>query len=229
MKNKNGVQPKQQKSLKEDYVNRELLAESLGKNLVSKEGVDLLSDLLCDKEALVRSAAINSFRQIGRKKYVSKILPLLNDNSLFVRIDAVECLAELGGKNSMKFLLPYINDRSEVVRMYIGTCLGEIGSRSVIKKIEEVVKNEHSNLAKAGLLHGLYLLGKKERLAEILALLKCKRYRVRCSVANGLANLLCKENKKVIKEALSKALKNEDTIAVKSSLRNTLRLAQRGK
>lgn len=222
MKNKTGVQSKQ-KVMRDDYVTRELLAESLGKDTISKEEVELLSELLKDKESIVRSAAINSFWRIGKKKYISRILPLLNDCNEVVRVDAVECLAALGGKSASSVLLQHINDRSEIVRMYIGTCLGEIGDHTVIERIENALKEEHSSLAKVGLLQGLILLGKQERLLDILSLLKCRRYQVRCATANSLIDLVCKENKKNINEALTIALRKENTLAVKSSIEKALR------
>jgi len=202
---------------------REKFAESLGRRSDSEKVGRMLTYLLRDKAALVRSEAIKALMKINNDRYLSELVPLLDDKDEVVRVDAIECVALLGGKSASKYLIRLISDRSELVRAYAGTVLGEIGGKSYAKTMEKRLEQERGGLAKLGLLEGLFLLGQKERLSEILKLINSKRYHVRCSVANTLPSLVNKDNKKIIAESLINAFKREATVAAKSSIRDALK------
>lgn len=213
----------EQKINSEEYVIREKFARYLGRSKKIMEAPKLLTRLLKDKEPIVRSEAVKSLMKIGDKKYFSKVLPLLNDKDEVVRVDAVECVASLGGEKALKYLTKQLDDRSELVRRYVGGWIGEIGDKIFVAYLERKLKDERSNLAKVGLLEGLYLLGQEERLSELIHLLKSRRYMVRCALAHTLASLVNKKNKEAIRESLINALKAETTVAAKSSMKNALR------
>lgn len=205
-----------------DYRTREEFAKFLGENEKIKERAELLVYLLNDKSNFVRSQALESLMLVGKKKYLKYILPLLDDKDEVVRADAIECIGILGGKKAATYLINSLDDRCDMVRMYAGTVIGECKDKSFIKYLEKRLEKERSNLAKVGLLDGLYLLGQEEKLENLLQLFKSRRYHVRCSVANILQALVNKKNKKRIKESLLRALSKEDTVAAKSSIENAL-------
>jgi hypothetical protein len=89
--------------------------------------------------------------------------------------------------------------------------------------LQKALRKEKSALAKVGVFEGLYLLGDSERISDIVHLMKNKRYVVRCAAANTLLALADRKNKKIIKETLTDALKNESTVAVKSTIENALK------
>lgn len=213
----------EQKIKNEDPIVRENFAEFLGQRKNIKEAPKLLTRLLRDSNYNVRCAAINSLKKIGGKKYFLKVLPLLNDKDELVRVAAVECVAYLGGEKASRYLIKHLDDRSELVRKHVGGWIGEIGDKTLTKYLVDRLKHERSGLAKVGLLEGLYLLGQEERLLEIIRLFRSRRYQVRCCVANILASLVNKQNKRLIRESLVNALNIETTIAVRSSIKNALR------
>ncbi|MCL5773091.1 MAG: HEAT repeat domain-containing protein [Firmicutes bacterium] len=205
------------------YLVRERLANFLGRRKNITEAPGILVRLLNDKSSFVRSEALNSLMKIGSKKYFSKVLPLLDDKNYVVKIDAIECIARLGKKRALKHLLKHLKDKNGIVRMYVGTVIGEIGDKTCAGYLEKRLKIEHSSHAKVGLLDGLYRLGQKERLLGLIHLLKSRNYRVRCAVANTFASLINKRNQSLIKESLLNALKNEATVAARSSMEGALK------
>lgn len=217
----------EQRIKNKDYRVREKVARFLGRRKSIKGACKLLVRLLSDKESLVRSAALISLRRIGNKKYSFMVLPLLNDRDEVVRVDAVECVAWLGGKKALKYLINHLNDKSGLVRRYIGGSIGDLGDKTHIKYLETRLINERSGLAKVGLLEGLYLLGQKDRILELIRLLKSKNYRVRCATASTLTSMANRKNKNLIIDALLKALENETTIGGKERLEDALNYLQK--
>lgn len=212
------------KAKNKDYRVREALAESLGKKRAAKENLDLTFFLLNDSESLVRIQALKSLMLIGEKKYFKKVVPMLNDKEEIVRINAVECVAALGRRDAIRYLKKHINDRSEIVRSFIGASIGEIGARKEVSTLEKRLEVEKSPLAKVGLLEGLYQLGQEKRLLELLCLLSHPKYHVRCAVANSASEIINRDNKKLIREMLSQALKYETAVAVIDSIKETLKI-----
>jgi len=205
-----------------DYRVREKFAKYLGENKGIKYGPELLVYLLDDKNTLVKSQALESLMLVGNKKHLNKVLPLLDDDDEIVRICAIECIGELGKKKAGKLVVKHLDDPYDAARRSAGIIIGESGDKTLIEFLEKRLTKEKSDLAKVGLLEGLYLLGQEKRLKEILKLFDSPRYHVRCSLANSLYLLVNGKNKKIIKESLRTALSKEKTVAARGDIKNTL-------
>lgn len=207
----------------EDPAERESVAERLGQKPITRNALQVLSGLLKDRDYNVRIASIQSLLKVGNRSLLPKVIPLLRDKDELVRCAATEYVAEFGGLEGQKHLHRRLNDPNEVVRSLTGALLGRIGARKSVRHLERRLSIEKRNLAKVGLLEGLFMLGQSSRLEEMLHLLRTRSYRVRCSVANGLPALANRENKKQILAALVRAAKVEKTVAANSSIKGALR------
>ena len=72
--------------------------------------------------------------------------------------------------------------------------------------------------------YGLYLLGDRQALNEMLDFLKSGDYTVRCSVLNLLSDIMKKEDKDIIMSAVEELLKTEETTAVKADAEKIMTL-----
>lgn len=170
----------------------------------------------------VRRTVIESLVNYNSNDVINAIIVLLEDSDELVRITAAESLGLLKSSKSIPSLVKSLSDKSELVRSYAAASLGEIGDKNIIYTLKEKLKQEKRNAARLGYYYGLYLLGEKEYLNNIIKLLKTKSYKVRSSSVNSLVNMVNKENVLLIKNELNKALITEQTIAVKSSIQAAL-------
>jgi hypothetical protein len=75
-----------------------------------------LTDLLQDKDELIRVAAINSIAVAGGKQAVEALQPALQDQEAWVRLEAVEALAKIGGKQAVHNLQQAVQDAHPYVQ-----------------------------------------------------------------------------------------------------------------
>jgi len=206
-----------------DPVIRQKLARSLGQKDTDKKALRMLEILLRDEVSYVKTEALLSLAKVGNEKQLESVLNLLKDHDEMVRLDALETAFHLGACKALKYITNMLNDKKALVRSYAGYYLGKIGDKTSVYELEMSLQHEHSSLAKVGILQGLILLGKEERLLELLSLLKSKSYHVRSSIANGIELIpINSQYRNLVLESLKKALENERTIAVGSSIRNAL-------
>src|SRR5207248_759299 len=99
------------------------------------------------------------------------------------------------------------------------SAIGVLRDYSARPVLHKALLKERSARARVGFLVGLFLLGDKQQLAALMALLENKSYRVRCAAANTLARLpLSASERRAVVEKLSERLKLETTVAARSSL-----------
>jgi HEAT repeat protein len=200
---------------------REKAAESLGQ-INTEESVKILKELLNDDKYNVRCAAINSLCNLHSIDSLPELLNCLSDKNELVRVNAIECIGQLKNKSAVKTLINILNDKSNLVRSYAGSALGAIGDSSAKVAIENRLLKENNDLAKVGLYEGLYLLGSNSYLKKMFKLFDSSDYHVRCSVANILGDIVNSSNKITIIDILNKYLNEETTVAVKSSITNSI-------
>lgn len=196
-------------------------AETLGQ-VGNKQAVPHLIDKLTDTNGEVRMRAAESIGLLLSKteKNLPALLKCLKDCDELVRIAAVESLVLIEDRKSLPALRKSLEDRSPLVRFYIASAIGRLGGRKDIAKLENGLRNERSQIAKVGFYEALCLLGQKKFLEPLLSLLKSKNYKVRCATANVLSDIQYKgADAPLVIRRLHEALKKEETIAAKSSIR----------
>jgi len=178
---------------------------------------------LHNRDYSVRKDTLKLIEETGNIEYFGEVVKLLDDKNEIIRADAVQVLFYLSKERSLTYLIEKLDDKHRFVRSAAATFIGEASDKSAINDLENALDRERSNTAKVGILEGLYLLGQKERLYELLLLLKSKKYQVRCAVANTVKYLeMENEDKKLVIDTLRKAFDIEPTIAAKSYIEAAL-------
>lgn len=204
---------------------RSSAAEQLGM-IGKKEAIKPLLRRLADSNSYVRSIAARSLGDllVDQKSSPPALIKRLKDADELVRIDTAESLGAIGDRRSLPALWKAIHDASPLVRSYIAEAIGELGDKKDVAKLEKELKKETSETAKVGFYHALYLLGQHNILQDLLMLLQSSDYRVRSAAANTLSTIHSnKSETPVILNALRKALRQEPTVAARSSIRSSLR------
>ena len=203
---------------------RSTAADFLGA-LGNKEAVIPLINKLGDHSVEVRMRSAESLGDllIGEKNSPSALIKALQDPNELVRIAVAESLGAIGDKRALRALWKAIHDASPLVRGYIAEAIGELGDLKDVSKLEKELKKEVSETAKVGFYHALYLLGRHSVLQDLLMLLKSRDYRVRSATANTLSAIhINKSETPVVLNVLRKALRQEPTVAARSSMRSSL-------
>jgi HEAT repeat protein len=139
-------------------------------------------------------------------------------------------LQGIGDRVAAQPLRKALLDRSPLVRSYAASAIGVLEDHSARTILYQRLLKERSPRARVGLLHGLFRLGDKQQLWALVALLESKSYRVRCAVANTLADLpLTLAEKRDVVRHLNQRLKSETTVAARSSFESALKQLKKAK
>lgn len=199
-------------------------AENLGA-LNHVGSVPYLIKRLSDSNAEVRMRAAESLGMLLRGKSSPRaLIKRLQDTDDLVGIAAAEALGLIGDRKALPALRKTLQDASPLVRSYVSEAIGKLGDLRDAARLEKDLETETSETAKVGYYHALYLLGRHSVLQELLMLLRSSDYRVRCATANTLAEIVDDESERqIIRRNLRKALRQEPTVAARSSIRSSLR------
>jgi HEAT repeat protein len=181
--------------------------------------------LLSDPNAEVRMMAAEAFGALSKPgKSPKTLISLLEDKDELVRVAAAESLGLIGDRRALPKVREALYDKSALVRSYAAPAVGQLGSRKDRRLLTSMLRTEKDEIARVGFLTGLYGLGERESLTELLNLMsKANDYRARCAAANTLAELrLTKTERRIVIDALRRALRREPTVASRSSIRSTL-------
>ena len=193
--------------------------------LKHEQAVPYLINKLADSNGEVRMRSVEGLGELlrGRSSPLA-LLQRLQDRDHLVRIAAAEALGLIGDRKALPALRKALRDASALVRSYASESIGKIGDKGDIARLQNSLKHERSEIAKVGFYHALYLRGQHAFLQELLTLLQSTDYRVRCAVANTLSTIIADETEReMILRTLRKALRQEPTIAARSSIRSSLR------
>lgn len=207
---------------------RSAAAEFLG-DLDEKVAITPLITTLRDRDSEVRSAATDSLGTLlSGGQSPRQLIKMLEGRNELVRVAAAESLGAIGDRKALPALWRAINDRSPLVRSYIAGAIGSFGRAGDIPKLEQLLKKERSDTVKVGIYQALYESGRKNVLLPLISLLMDSNdYRVRIATSKILADVvLDKSNAPTILDALRSALKREETIAGRSSIRSSLRIVR---
>lgn len=203
---------------------RGLAIELIGDNKLA-EMLPKILPLLDDRDSEVRALAVECIVQLADGDFpVKTIAGRLNDKEELVRIAAAEALAECGDVSALSDLHKALDDKSPLVRSFVAEAIGAIGEKKSVKILEEHLSKEKDARARVGFYIGLHRLQQKDRLADLLNLLRNNDYRVRSAIANSFSILgLSKSESLRVAEALGAAMKVEQTVAARSSIETALK------
>jgi HEAT repeat protein len=190
----------------------------------------IVDKLLSDKSESVRIDAIACLGLFQQRSKDSgkKIQRLLRDRSFLVRIEALESLAILRYQGALPLIVTLLNDKNPLVRAYAARAIAALGGVSYVERLQDILRLEKHESARAGFLEAMLLLGKKEVFGSFLELLHSRDYRVRCAVANALEEIpLDRAQTEFAVRALSEARQHALVLADKSSVSRVLRLLRK--
>ena len=173
---------------------------------------------------LVRNHIAEMLMDYHSKQSFVMLNSLLADKDRVVRASACESLSIFADIETLNILLDVIlNDRSALVRKYAASSILSILQKRNLKdtlKPDFFEYRKEKNIpARISYFMILYYLGEEKYLDCILGYINHKNYINRINAINALIQILTLENHQIIKVAVDKAVKSEESIAVKSSIR----------
>jgi HEAT repeat protein len=199
---------------------RQAAADCLGR-LEAVEAVSALLTLLQDPDSDVRCSAAEALGSIldSSGKCPPELLALLADEDEFCRLIAVESIGMIGDRKVLDELWMRMDDPEPLVRRNIAAVIGELGRRSDRARLRRLLKEEPAEMARAGILEGLYELGETAVFPQLLESLESADYLVQCFIANALGELaLTPEEATAATERLRTLRKQSDSPAVKEAV-----------
>lgn len=163
----------------------------------------------------------------GKKTSPQELIRRLKDPNELVRVEAADSLRAIGDRRALAALWRAVHDRSSLVRRYVLETIGELGSSTDIPRVERLLRGERSANARLGCYVALYQLGRRDVMPQLVALLQNRDYRIRCAAANTLGRLARRSNAAMIVKVLQLTLRQESTVAARSSLRTSIRAIRR--
>jgi HEAT repeat protein len=176
-----------------------------------------------DKNALVRSHAIELLSSFYDGDIDRKILQRLNDKDYLVRVSALDAIMLPQNIDKVfKQISKLLNDKNWLVQVYAVEALGYNKAIKYHKKIKTMLYKNQNDEVLVRIYYALIQFGEKKYLKKLLKMLNSDYYRVRCAVSNTLYYLDNRSNHKLIIKKLNRALKKEKTIAAKSCISGTI-------
>jgi hypothetical protein len=155
------------------------------------------------------------------------LIRALRDRSELVRVQAAESLGLIGDQAALRSLWMALKDRSGLVRGYVATTIGDLGTDKDMVRLRRALILERSPRAKVGYYEALHKLGSRDAIAQLIELTRARDYRVRCAAANTLGRLASRRREaETVSRALRAAMREESTVAARSSFRSSLRLVR---
>jgi protein-S-isoprenylcysteine O-methyltransferase Ste14 len=125
--------------------------------------VDLLRELLQDKDPLLRELAAESLHDLAPPRALPDLTRALADSSENVRYDAVRALAAIGSPASAESLLDRLNDPALFVRMQALNALAGLGVEDIVTSAGELLARPEAWI-RVGVLEALGTLGSERGL-----------------------------------------------------------------
>jgi HEAT repeat protein len=164
----------------------------------------------------------------GSRSAPRGLIQATRDRGWLVRVVAIEALQDIGDRRSFAALRACVRDPNPIVRSYAAVAAAVVDPARARPLIRRLAAAERSSQARVGHAEALFRLGDRAALATLLRLVKSSPYRVRCAVANTLADmeLTAIERAEAVR-AVEAALAVESTVAARSRL-ETARRALKG-
>lgn len=198
---------------------RQAAADCLGR-LEIAEAVPALLALLQDASSDVRCSAVEALGSIldSTGKCPPELLAMLSDGDEFCRLIAVESIGMIGDRRVLDELWMRMDDTEPLVRRNLAAVIGELGRRPDRARLRRLLAEEPAEMARAGILEGLYELGETTIFPQLLLLLESEDYLVQCFMANALGELaLTPEKAAAASDRLRTLRKKSTSVAVKEA------------
>lgn len=166
-------------------------------------------DSMCDSNSidiriwLARALAYHS----SETQAIALLRKLSKDAASCVRVEAVDSLSGFVNQESFDILCNASRDEDELVRAYSAFGIALLGSvispEKALKTLLKMIQNESNNRTLVNIYEGLYILGQKEKLGELICLFDSPDYRIQCAVLHALEELLCAENIDAIRQFIN--------------------------
>ena len=192
------------------------------KNVIKPSDLVILINLSHHDDSEIRAYVAELLALANDVEAERTLITLSNDEDELVRVNACDSLSTFATTNSYEQLLKCIlNDQSLLVKKYAILSLIDIMNYVNVDKNElnmlfgNLTQKDDISIS-ASCFKGLYMMGDKEHLNDIINLLKAEDYRDRCTVINILEDIMENDNQKLIFSALIKLRKTEKSEAVNS-------------
>lgn len=167
--------------------------------------------LLGDPNWCARNAAAEILGEVGKQQDVQRLRRALADEEWVMRATVADSLGKIGSKSVQAALQDTLErDSNPVVRRDTAYALSYAQRREMIPVLEQALAKENAEQARIGLLQGLMALGQRERLPELLAMLKSEDSQVRYATVNALREDGRAEEKEQIVQAIRAMLEQEE-------------------
>ena len=192
------------------------------KNVIKPSDLVILINLSHHDDSEIRAYVAELLALANDVEAERTLITLSNDEDELVRVNACDSLSTFATTNSYEQLQKCIlNDQSLLVKKYAILSLIDIMKYVNVDKNElnmlfgNLTQKDDISISASGF-KGLYMMGDKEHLNDIINLLTAEDYRDRCTVINILEDIMENDNQKLIFSALIKLRKTEKSEAVNS-------------
>lgn len=191
-------------------------------DLIGRKGevgaLPAILDRLHDRAGEVRMRALEALERFPDVP-LAHFMTALSDKDRLVRIQAAEALATRSDPRAVRHLRKALSDPDHLVRSYVAAAIGSLGTPADRRMLRRHLSSETSDVARLGLLEGLWLLKDRTVFDQALALLDSNDYRVRCATAAAMAaTFLSETTRGRIRGALKARLVREKVLSVREAL-----------
>lgn len=200
------------------------------KNILTGNDINLLKKLLVDSDEEKKILISQILAKDNTTRSENILLGLINDKSELVRANACDSLYNNISNNVVEELLVKANNDTSLVKYYAILSLGDIveinteNKQKVIGNLRNLRKNNKDISVNISISKVLYQLGNKAELNILLNYLDDSNYQNRCATLNCISEIISSNNFKKIIPILKEKIKAEDSLAVKESLENIIKI-----
>ena len=207
-----------------------LLNELEEKNILTNNDISILKKLLVDSDEEQKILISQILAKDNTSKSEDILLNLANDKSELVRANACDSLYNNISNNVVEKLLIKANNDTNLVKSYAIFSLGDIveinteNKQKVIENLRNLRRNNKEVSVNISISKVLYQLGDKAELNILLKYLEDSNYQNRCATLNCISEIISDNNFRKIIPTLKEKIKLEDSLAVRESLANIIKI-----
>ena len=203
------------------------------KLVFTDEDVAFLIEHSANEDAENRGFIAELLINVKTEESKDTLLRLTTDESWIVRASAYDSLSVFDDEKVAEYLKERIKkEKRTTAKSYAIMSLGDILKRinrktkQDISFLKENEEKEKSTGVKLACYYSLYLLGEKEYIHKIIKEMDNRMYTLRCACINTLMEIVDKENKDIIIDALEKRHFTEKVPAVLSGIKELIKKAK---
>ncbi|MBC2328113.1 HEAT repeat domain-containing protein [Listeria booriae] len=188
----------------------------------------ILLDNIKSEDVEIRIFAYEYLYNFKSEDVFQAALKGISDEEELVRINAVEILGNLPRKESLPYLEKVLNAKEALLRCYAAETIGIIGGKNAKSLLEERLKYEEDSFARLGIYSSLYMLGEKQMLKNVIALLDDSNYLTVIRSLEYLSGIADESNRDYISMNIEKLIQHTNPYSVKEKAENVLEELKKG-